>query len=149
MHLKFLLIILLFQSFNALSICLPDMVDYSLEGELKRTSAVIIATPVNRTWEQDKKEPEFYSGAIYQLEVHDVIYTSSSYNLELWDPNDSGRFAPDIGQRYLMFMLENEDGSLSVDYCGNSGLLSEREGLVPKIRSLMHERRNLDSQPGR
>lgn len=127
---------------HALGACFPDIVDYTLEAEVERSPLILIATPTSVEWVKDKNEPDFYAGSIYQLDVQEVIYQKNPVKIELYDPNDSGRFAPDIGKKYLLIFYKDSSGSLSVDYCGNSGLLSEKADVLKKIRNLISKKPN-------
>ncbi|GEA11108.1 hypothetical protein [Alteromonas sp. KUL49] len=127
---------MLFSS-DSIAACFPEFVDYSLEAEVKRSSAILIATPVKREWVNDVDEPDFYSGSIYELQIHQTLFSTVHTNVELWDPNNSGRFAPDIGKKYLLILYQNSDGKFAADYCGNSGLLDEREEIVSKLKEVL------------
>ena len=131
---KVIIFLILLTSCNVKSACFPDLIDYSLEGELKRSSSVIIATPISKTWVDDEEDPGFYAGAIYQLDIHEVLIQKNNKIIELWDSNDSGRFAPEIGKRYLMFVQLNSDGKYVVSYCGNSGLYQDKTELINKLK---------------
>ena len=125
-------------SASTFAVCFPDLVDYSLESEVKRSPVIIVATPIGQQWVTDTHEPDFYAGAIYQLQIHQTLYSKVQGEITLWDPNDSGRFAPDIGEKYLLFLSQNAKGLYTADYCGNSGVLEENLELLPIISELVN-----------
>lgn len=139
MFYKFCVTFFIFFSSNVFAACYPELIDYSLEAEVQRSPAIIIATPIKHTWVNDVQEPDFYAGSIYQLKVHQTLYSKVQGEIILWDPNNSARFAPDIGKKYLFILYQNNDGLLAVDYCGNSGLIEKKENLLPLIRELISE----------
>lgn len=123
-----------FTPFISIAACFPELVDYSLEAEINRSSYIVIATPIEHRWVVDKDEPDFYTGSFYKLNIHEVINGYTPSDLELYDGNHSGRFAPEIGKKYLFLLVKNSDGLYFADYCGNSGLLNEKGKIVEKIK---------------
>ena len=116
--------------------CLAEFIDYSLEAEIERSSYIVVATPSEQRWIDDPEDPGFYSGSTYKLNVTEVLKGGNQIDLELYDPNDSGRFAPAIGEPYLMFLIKTENG-YSANYCGNSGKLEDKQKALESLRATL------------
>lgn len=133
---QLILCIFIIISNTTFAVCLPEFIDYSLEAEIDKSSFIVVATPTEQRWIDDIEDPGFYSGSSYKLNVTEVLKGGNQIDLELYDPNDSGRFAPDIGEQYLMFLIKTENG-YSADYCGNSGKLKDKQELVATLKTIL------------
>lgn len=133
---QLILIIFIIISNTTFAACFPEFIDYSLEAEIEKSSFIVVATPTEQRWIDDKEEPDFYSGSTYKLNVTEVLKGANQLEIELYDPNNSGRFAPEIGEQYLMFLIKTENG-YSADYCGNSGKLKDKQELVETLKALL------------
>jgi hypothetical protein len=118
------------------SVCLPELVNYSLKAEVERASIIAVATPFDQSWIADEDDPGFYSGSVYKFNVKHTFKGEQSQEIELYDPNDSGRFAPELGEQYLIFFTQTENGYI-VDNCGNSGKFENKQEVISELESLL------------
>ena len=128
-----LALVALATSGTAFGACLLD--DYSVRAEYARSAAVVVAKVVS-----DGKVPSFEPsdaewGVTYTLKIKESFRGSLQKTVEVFSENSSGRFPLAKGKAYVLFLYE-EFGRLSVDYCGNSGLVSQKHDVVKKLRAL-------------
>jgi hypothetical protein len=58
---------------------------------------------------------------------------------EIFSENSSGRFPMTVGAKYLLLIYAAQ-GRMHVDYCGNSGLVSERGPELQQVERLAAKR---------
>ena len=117
----------------AFGACLLD--DYSVPAEYARSVAVVQAVAISERSVPDPKEPEFIGGTIYKVRVEESFRGELHGTVELFSENSTGRFPMETNKLYLLF-LYREDGQLSADPCGNSGLASEKTNALATVREL-------------
>src|SRR5271170_5947360 len=103
--------------------------DYSVPSEYQRSTAVVIAQPVSERTIMDREEPDLIAGTIYTISVKEFFRGSLSGKVDIYSENSSGRFPLITGKTYLLF-LYSQQGYLSADYCGNSGLIGEKTNVI-------------------
>jgi hypothetical protein len=117
----------------SLAACVVD--DYSVEAEYDRSVTVVVAKVVS-----DAKIPNYelsdscWSFA-YTLKIKELFRGSSAKTAEVFGDNGRGCFPLTKGKTYVLFLYE-ELGRVSVDPCGNSGLVSQKHGVVTRLRAL-------------
>ena len=85
-----------------------------------------------------KSVPEsggYYDGDEYTVEVREIFKGNPTNPIIIFSENSSGRFPMTVGETYLLFVLY-ELGRYQINSCGNSGLLSEKQSFVPRLRQL-------------
>ncbi len=90
--------------------------------EFRHASVILIGTVVSEKNIPDPREPDFWSGTLYNLTVEALLKGKTAASVQVFSPNDSGRLPLAIGTRYLLF-LDNEGGRLTTNACGNSAKL--------------------------
>ena len=90
--------------------------------EFQQSSVILIGTVVAQKNIPDSKEPEFWSGTLYDLKVEALLKGDAGRSVQVFTPNDSGRLLLLNGVRYLLF-LHDEGGHLITNACGNSAKL--------------------------
>jgi hypothetical protein len=121
---------------TALGACLLD--DYSVGAEYGRSVAVVTATVLSERTVPDKTEPEFIAGTFYTLRIQESFRGTLTNTAEVYSENSSGRFPMEKGKAYLLFLYRDE-GQLSADPCGNSGLVSQKKDVLATVRALRKE----------
>lgn len=94
----------------------------SWEVEFQQAALVVVGTVLSEQRIPDPKEPDFWAGTLYRLKVESVLKGRSRKSLDVFTPNDSSRLPLTKGRRYLLFLNE-QDGRLIADPCGNSARL--------------------------
>lgn len=115
----------------AVAVCFKDGVSVdpssvgpvvSWEVEFQQAALVVVGTVLSEQRIPDPKEPDFWAGTLYRLKVESVLKGRSRESLDVFTPNDSSRLPLTKGRRYLLFLNER-DGRLIADPCGNSARL--------------------------
>jgi len=119
---------------TALAVCLQE--DYSVRAEYSRSVAVVIAKVVSQRTLPDPEDPESYGGTVYRVKVQESFRGSLHGMVDLFSENSSGRFPMVKGDRYILF-LYRQQGQLSPDNCGNSGLLAQKQEVLATVRTLL------------
>jgi hypothetical protein len=109
--------------------------DYSVEAEYARSTAVVLAKVSSERLVPSADEAGFDDGVIYTVKVQESLRGSTSPTVEVFSENSSGRYPMSKNRSYVLFLYE-AGGRLSADYCGNSGLASQRQGVLVKLRAL-------------
>ena len=118
---------------TALGACLLD--DYSVGAEYGKSVAVVTATVLSERVIPDKSEPEFIAGTIYTLRIQESFRGTLTNIAEVYSENTTGRFPMVKGRTYLLFLYRDE-GLLSADPCGNSGLTSQKKDVLKTVHAL-------------
>ena len=124
---------------NASAACLLG--DYSVPAEYLRSDAVLIGRVLSEHAVPDPEDPQSFAATIYSIRIEESFRGSHRGTIELYSENTSGRFPMDKGQKYLLFVYRQQ-GRLSADYCGNSGLLAEKAEVITHVRQFakQHDR---------
>jgi hypothetical protein len=112
--------------------CLLD--DYSVSAEFSRSAVVALARVVSERQVPEQKEAGLLDGTLYSLRVQETYRGQASRTRSVFSENSSGRFPMVVGQTYIVF-LYLQSGRLSADYCGNSGLASDKQNVVNEVRA--------------
>jgi hypothetical protein len=115
------------------AVCLLD--DYSVKAEYDRSTAVVIAKVVSERVIPDGPDPDSLGGTLYGIAVQESIRGRLHGIAEVFSENSTGRFPMLKGKSYLLF-LYSENGRLSADSCGNSGLVSRKKQALAIVREL-------------
>ena len=118
---------------DASGVCLLG--DYSVPAEYQRSDAVLVGKVLSQRTVTDPEDPQSFAGILYSVRIEESFRGSHRGTIELYSENSSGRFPMDKGQKYLLFIYR-EQGRLSADNCGNSGLLTKRAEVVARVRQL-------------
>jgi hypothetical protein len=110
----------------------------SVAEEYRVAKAVVVATVLARQL-VPSVEDDSYDGTMYRIRVDRRFRGSLGDEAEIFSENSSGRFPVTVGARYLLF-IHTGSGRMQVDYCGNSGLLSERGKELKEIERLAGKR---------
>jgi hypothetical protein len=103
-------------------------------AEFFHSDAVFTGTVISvRNWPEREASP---GGWFYRLKVTKSYKGPSQRALEIFTGNDSGRFPLEKGHAYLLFAYKDE-GSLTIDNCGNSAELSEASETIQQIERLL------------
>ena len=125
-------------SHAAFGVCLLD--DYSVKAEFVRSVAVVKAQIISERTVPDPDAPEFIGGTIYKVKIQESFRGALQGTVEVFSENSSGRFPMQIKRSYLLFLYQDE-GRLSADPCGNSGLASVKKDVLATVRALRKEER--------
>src|SRR5262245_58199545 len=115
------------------AVCLLD--DYSVEGEYARSAAVVEVSVLSERVLPETSDPDELGGTLYNVKVLESFRGQAEPTLVVYSENSSARFPLVKGQQYLLFLYEDV-GRLSADYCGNSGLASEKQSEIATLRAL-------------
>jgi len=115
----------------AVAVCLLG--DYSVEAEYSRSDAIITAVVVDHV--NVPLGGEDYVGTNYTVEVLEIVKGELPKQLVVYSENSSGRFPMDTGVAYLLFIAKDL-GQYTVDNCGNSGLLRERQQVLVSVQQM-------------
>ena len=110
----------------------------SVAEEYRTAKAVVLAT-VRTERLIPSADKEFYDGTLYRISVDKAFHGKLGSEAEIFSENSSGRFPMTVGRRYLLFIYSAR-GRMQVDYCGNSGLLSERGKELQQVEQLAAKR---------
>jgi len=113
--------------------CLLD--DYSVTAEYARSEAVVQAHLISQHNVPDKENLKLIGGTIYQVKIEQSFLGTLNGTIKVFSENSSGRFPIRKGKSYLLF-LYREAGLLSVDPCGNSGVVSQKTSVLAQVRML-------------
>ncbi|MBI1818325.1 MAG: hypothetical protein HYR72_25370 [Deltaproteobacteria bacterium] len=105
----------------------------SLEQEY-RSSAVVFAGRVG-SQEVTPEAGGYADGTTYSVSVEEVLRGAPGKTINLFSENSSGRFPMRAGTSYLIFVYE-EQGRSMVNYCGNSGELTEKASALGSLRKI-------------
>ena len=122
---------------SASAACVLD--DYSVRAEYGRSAVVALALVVSERSEPEQPERGLLDGTVYTLRLQEAFRGHPSSTIEVFSENSSGRFPMVKGRNYLVF-LYSQLGWLSADYCGNSGLVSDKQSVIREVRELAHSR---------
>ena len=136
MKYKLIIVLLLIFTNSVFSVYLDNTP--SVEQEFEKSQLVLIVEVLSKTNITD--EEGFWSHQNYELLILDQLKGNCSKTMNFVDDNDSGRFHMDEGKQYILFI--EELGSIDVNPCGNSGLLSERKEILKQIKSLIKTRQS-------
>jgi hypothetical protein len=87
---------------------------------------------------------DYVDGINYRLSISEMLSGKQMKSITLFSENSSGRFPMKVGASYLIF-ASPEHGllpgqpALTVNNCGNSGLLSESQLKLQEVRRLAKE----------
>ena len=121
---------------SALAYC-PDWP--GVPGEFLRSELVFVATVKSEA--KVYADGDFFDGISYTLAVTERLKGEPKALFVVFSENSSGRFPMNIGASYLVF-TSLESGTLAdqpaytVNYCGNSGLVVEKEAALAQARRL-------------
>ena len=146
-----------FSSRAALAYCDPQ-IDRTPLGEFNRSAFVGIVQVARTTWLDEHGQPvvlrqplqygtipggfDPYSGARYRVTVLRQYKGVRRHALTIFSENSTGRTPLDDSTKYVVFLYpaardgEGRKGELVIDYCGNSGPLSQADGLLPMLDRL-------------
>ena len=114
--------------------CVLD--DYSVEAEFNRSVEVVLAKVISeRAVPAAPDDPNSIDGTNYSLQVRETFRGQGGDTLTIYSENSSGRYPLKVGRTYLLFLYEQQ-GRLSADNCGNSGLASEKRREMNAVRRL-------------
>jgi hypothetical protein len=111
----------------------------SVPKEYAASRAVVVANVVGMRSVPALKDGVFLEGTMYRVAVERTYHGRIDKAPEIFSENSSGRFPMRLGATYLLFIFA-EHGRLLVDYCGNSGLLSDRAKELKEIEQLTARR---------
>jgi hypothetical protein len=117
----------------ALGVCLLN--DYSVEAEYARSVAVVVAEVVSQRNAADAEDDKSYGGVSYKLKIKESFRGSRLGTVDVFSENSSGRFPMETGKAYILFLYE-EQGRLSADNCGNSGLVSQKQDVMATLHNI-------------
>jgi len=134
----------------------PDY--YSVSHEYKRSMYVVEAEAIRETWLGEDGKPKAlvppfqsgsprpwgfdpYMGTYYDVAVLRVFKGKPPAHLRLFSENSTARFWLDIGKKYVLFVDTNTfdapiDSQLSIDTCGNSGVLPPAQKILQNVEKL-------------
>ena len=121
---------------SAHAVCLDDRgvsgYHIPLDKELRDAHVVAIGTVVSR---KDVPPPSSNDdeGTVYGFKVEETLSGARYKTINLFSPNNSGRFPMDIGRKYLVFVTKDHR-VFSVSNCGSSGELPEQSAIVEAVR---------------
>jgi len=113
--------------------CLLD--DYSVNAEYARSTGVVTGRIVAERTIPDGSAPAGIRGTMYEIAVQESFRGTLHGTVGVFSENSSGRFPMAKGKSYILFLYQ-ESGILSVDNCGNSGLLSKKKKVLAEVRKL-------------
>lgn len=140
--------------------CIPEMVDYSLRGELAQARYVVAARVLSETWLDETGRPtrlhghltfgsmpggfDPYLGANYRVRVSRVFKGQPTRLLTIFSENSTARTPMAVGEDYLIFVFNGHDdlghAVLVSSNCGNSGVLRHRANEVRQLTRLIGSR---------
>jgi hypothetical protein len=114
----------------ALATCLGDdglshYPNVSIEKEIRESDFIVVGKVSSRRIVVDvEDDPQGYAAELFQVEVESIlsgdpdIHTIHPYPT-IYSSNDTSRFPFDLGETYLLFVSDGQDGRW-VNTCGNS-----------------------------
>jgi hypothetical protein len=111
----------------------------TIASEFQHSKAVVLATVIRSKQLPETQDGSFLDGIMYQVKVERHFKGSDSATLDIFSENSSGRFEMTSGETYLLFAYEN-DGRLSVDNCGHSGVASKSASAIQRVTKLAHSK---------
>lgn len=88
----------------------------------------------------------FYEGQNYLIEIQEILKGNPSKTLTVFSENSTGRFPMTVQETYIV-LLYYYDSRYSIDNCGNSGLLSEKQSVLSEIRLLKKGKSEKNKKP--
>lgn len=122
---------------TAIGACLLD--DYSVSAEFSRSTVVALGRVASERQISEQKDSGVLEGVIYTVRVDELFRGHAGKTLTVFSENSSSRLLMQGGQTYLLF-LYSQSGRLSADYCGNSGLSTNKQSVLNQVRALGHVR---------
>ena len=103
------------------------------------SSLVVTGTVLASHDLMDPSDKDSTTGTLYRVRI-DRVYMNQSQavnrSVTVYSENSTARFPMDVRGRYVLFLQLDPDHQLSVDNCGNSGLLSKSSHTLQQIRLL-------------
>lgn len=118
--------------------CLQD--DYSVKAEYARSEAVVTARVVSKREIPDPEDSSFIGRTFYTVKIEGAYRGKLHGFQDIVSENNSGRFPLKDQKSYILFLYRQE-GVLSADPCGNSGLVSDRMNVFAEVRALSEKDR--------
>src|SRR5262245_2166851 len=122
---------------ESVAACLLD--DYSVEAEFRRSELVALASVVSERSVAADPQAGLLDGVLYTLHIEELFRGGQRRTVNVFSENSSGRFPMQKGTTYIV-LLYQQGGRLSADYCGNSGVASEKRAVIAKVRELAKRR---------
>jgi hypothetical protein len=130
-----LLSVLLSLAFSSAAGAACLLTDYSTSAEYLRSEAVLVGSVLSERNMPGSDETDTPGGTSYLVKVLETLRGTPGSTVEIFSENSSARFPMRIGTSYLLF-LYRQQGSLSADYCGNSGPVAKKADVLRKARNL-------------
>lgn len=134
----------------------PDY--YSVDRERARSAYVAVVRVTGESWLGNDRRPsrpmppflngggqptgfDPYVGALYQVQIRQSLKGPTPARLVLFSENSSGRFPMVVGRDYLIFVRDQREPwlddrpALSVDPCGNSGLVEASGDVLRRLNA--------------
>jgi hypothetical protein len=124
---------MLLVTISAHAVCLNGQP--SVAEEYKAAKAVVVARVVRQRGVPVSGDSFYDDGTMYTVKVERAFRGNVGAEADIFSENTSGRFPMAVGARYLLFIGKRHE-RLVVDYCGNSGLLSQRRKELKSIEGL-------------
>lgn len=102
-----------------------------VEAEFRKSKHVFKAAVAKSLYVDD----HFLGSSLYHLDVLEVYKGSLSNTLKAINRNLSTSFNMEKGKEYLVF-IDELDGIIEIDGCGQSTVLNQNHGIVTKVESL-------------
>jgi hypothetical protein len=113
----------------------------AIEKEFTKSQSVFIGKVMSES--PTPESGKYFEGQNYDVKVREVFKGKPPKSLQMFSENSSGRFPMVVGKNYVLFVYY--DDRCQVDGCGNSGLVSERQRIIKKLRRMKeckNKRRN-------
>jgi len=107
----------------------------SIGREFRSSRAVVIGTVISEREVPNDATKHIDDGTKYKLKIVKTYRGTLPNTFEVLSENNSARFPMEPGKSYLLFVGSYE-GTLEVDNCGNSDLLSKAHAVQKKVQSL-------------
>jgi hypothetical protein len=117
---------------GSIAACVLD--DYSVEAEYAQSVKVLVAKVVSNAKIQSWELTGVCSAYTYSLKIKESFRGTSAKTIDVVGDDGRGCFPLAKGKTYVLFLYE-QLGSLAVDPCGNSGLVSEKQDVMMKLRA--------------
>ncbi len=109
--------------------------DYSVTPEYGRSEAVIVGRVLSSRSLPDPDDPQVLTGTVYSVKIVEALRGSPGKVVDVYSENSGGSFPLKAGEKYLL-CLYRQEGQLSADYCGHSGLVTQRARELVGVRLL-------------